>query len=660
MFSTSDSKLPEHPRKLLLLSADPTEETLLSLYLETEDYGNHELKLVGSLKELKSIELESTCHAVLLDVRTAYADAMQAIQWIGELRSPVALICLCRNHEQLQDYKSVIHLIDDYVLADSLPPGELCTRISHAIRKRLKEYELLNEQNLLRSLLENIPDSIYFKDCQSRFTKVNKAMARSYGQGFDSIIGKSDFDLFSEEHARQAFKDEKRIIETGQPLIGKIEKETFENGSSKWANTTKIPLRDGHGHVIGTMGISRDISDLKRTQDELTEEHRLLTTILNNVPDRIFVKDREGRYIASNRLHFEFLGADDESDVIGTTLSDHVPSSQADKYYQEDINIIRSGKGVINSEERSVQPDGRADWYLTSKVPLIDERGNCVGLVGISRDITTQKENEEKLRNTIEVLNKTQLQLIEAEKLKTVGRLAAGVAHEVKNPLSIVSLGAEYLKTQLSESPELVELVDDMLQAVKKADTVIFQLLDYSSPHEVTTDPKDINAIILEVIAMLRHNFKEVHISVETDLASDLPLVSVDSQKMDQVFINLFLNAIAAIDGRGTITVRSYTQTMKRTGANVSSEMAALFRVGDKIVTVELEDTGHGIADKAADKLFDPFYSTKSTGEGTGLGLSVTRSIVDMHRGMITLENCEDKCGARATLHFPVSPQKNA
>ena len=225
---------------------------------------------------------------------------MESIQWIGELQSTVALICLCRTHEQLQDYIQVIHLIDDYILAEALPHGELCTRISHAIRRRLKEHELLHEQDLLSSLLENIPDAIYFKDLKSRFTKVNKAMANSYGRNVDNILGKTDFDLFSEEHAKQAYEDEQRIIETGESIIGKIEKETFEDGSTKWANTTKIPLRDKSRRIIGTMGISRDVSDIKHAQDELAEEHRLLTTVLNNVPDRIFVKDREGRYLASN------------------------------------------------------------------------------------------------------------------------------------------------------------------------------------------------------------------------------------------------------------------------------------------------------------------------------------------------------------------------
>jgi len=643
-----------------LLSADPAEETLLGKHLDSEDHGKHELNLVASLEELKTIELEANCHAVLLDIRAGYNEAMDSIQWIGERQGPVALICLCRDHDQLRCYKSVMHLIDDYILADTLPHGELSVRISHAIRRRLKEHELLHEQDLLRSLMDNIPDAIFFKNRHSRFTKVNRAMLEIYGRKLENLIGKSDFDLFTEEHARPAYEDEQRILETGKPIVGKIEKETFKDGSTKWVNTTKVPLHDQFKRIIGTMGISRDITDLKRAQDELTEEHRLLTTILNNVPDRIFVKDREGRYLATNRQHMKFLGAADEEQVFGTTLYDHFSDERADKYFNEDMAIIRTGIGLINSEERREKPDGSVIWYLTSKVPLIDERGKCVGIVGISRDVTDQKKNEEKLRNTIDVLNDTQLQLIEAEKLKTVGRLAAGVAHEVKNPLNVVSLGAEYLHSKVSEPKELVDVIQDMQQAVERANAVIFQLLDYSSPHDVTTAPENLNDIIRQVLAMLRHNFNEARIELETDLAADLPLVAVDTQKMEQVFINLFLNAISAMSKGGTLSIRSYAQQMKSTGSNVSSELTELFQVGERIVTIEVADTGHGITSKSADKLFDPFFSTKSTGEGTGLGLSVTRSIVEMHRGIISLHNRRELPGACATLHFPITPTPHA
>ncbi|MFU8848160.1 MAG: PAS domain-containing protein [Opitutales bacterium] len=652
--------LPAHPRKLLLLSADPAEEAILSRHLNSEDHEKHQLELVPSLEMLKKVDLDQTCHAVLLDIRAGYNEAMEAIRWIGELQSRAALICLCRDHEQLKCYKSVMHLIDDYILADTLPHGELSVRISHAIRRRLKERELLHEQDLLRSLMENIPDAIYFKDRESRFTKVNKAMARNYGHNAESILGKTDFDLFTEEHARSAYEDEQRIIETGKAIVSKIEKETFTDGTTKWVNTTKVALRDKFGRILGTMGISRDVSDLKRAQDTLTEEHRLLSTILNNVPDRIFAKNREGRYIASNRLHMKFLGANHEDEVLGTTLYDHVPNEHADKYFKEDMEIIRTGIGLINTQEQRFAPDGGVIWYLTSKVPLIDETGQCVGLVGISRDVTDQKKNEEKLRNTIEILNDTQLQLIEAEKLKTVGRLAAGVAHEVKNPLNIISLGAEFLRSEISQPQELVEIVEDMLQAVTKANNVISQLLDYSAPREVSSIPQDLNKIIQEVLTMLRHNFNEAHIQVVADLTESLPLIDVDTQKMDQVFINIFLNAISAMPKGGTLTVHTYTQRMKSPGSNVSSELTERFKIGERFVTVEITDTGHGITKDSADKLFEPFYSTNSTGKGTGLGLSVTRSIVEMHRGMITLENRKDASGACATLHFPISPDSHA
>jgi PAS domain S-box-containing protein len=658
--STPDNNRSSYPRKLLLLSPDPEEEALLRQHLDPQDHDIYEFKRVGSLEELKTIDLDANCDAILLDIRTDNTEAMDSIYWIGELQSPAALICLCRSHEQLQYYKSAIHLIDDYILADALSRFELSSRIGHAVRKRQKEHELLHEQNLLQSLLDNIPDTIYFKDRDSRFAKVNKAMARRFGRKEESIIGKSDFDLFTEEHARSAYEDEQRIVKTGEPIVGKIEKETFKDGSTKWVNTTKVPLRDRCGKIIGSMGISRDVSDLKRAQDNLTEEHRLLSTILNNVPDRIFVKDREGRYIASNHRHLRFLGATEEEQVLGTTLYDHTPVEHADKYAQEDMEIIRTGKGIINSEEQRKNSDGSVTWYLTSKVPLIDETGNSVGIVGISRDVTAQKENEEKLRNAIDVLKETQLQLIESEKLKTVGRLAAGVAHEVKNPLNVVSLGAEYLHSKVTKPQELVDIIEDMQHAVKKADKVIFQLLDYSSPHELMADPNDLNAIIREALAMLRHNFNEARVEVETDLAPELPLVAVDAQKMDQVLINLFLNAIGAMEKGGALNVRTYTQRMKRTGSNVSGEMTELFRIGDRIVTVEISDTGHGITEKNADKLFDPFYSTKSTDKGTGLGLTVTRSIVEMHRGIITIENRNDGPGACATLHFPVIPDSNS
>ena len=341
--------------------------------------------------------------------------------------------------------------------------------------------------------------------------------------------------------------------------------------------------------------------------------------------------------------------------MIGKTLFDFFDQTEAEKINTNDMAIMETGKGIeymIDHRERKNTPDL---WLLTSKVPFYDKTGNCIGLVGISQDITSQKEIEFKLKSVIKTLETTKLQLIEAEKLKTVGRLAAGIAHEVKNPLAVVTLGMDFLKKQLADSKEIMEVLNDMQIAADKANHVIFELLDYSSPHEISMVPKSINEIIEHVLTFMRHNFNEAQIELQLQLSPNLPAVLVDTKKMEQVFINLFLNAISVMPDGGKLTVNSHNETMQQAGSNVSSQMTECFRIGEKIVVIEVKDSGDGLSAAALEKVFDPFYSSKSTGNGTGLGLSVTRSIVDMHRGLITLENRKTSLGVCARLIFPTT-----
>lgn len=611
--------------------------------------------LLESAESLNPDHFESPDQAVLLDLRSGEEDENRArIRSIGDVSSAMALVCLCQAPGQLRDFEAVIHLVDEFVFADALSSEELPARITHAILRRGRERGLLHEQSLLHSLLENIPDSIYFKDRQSRFTKVNKAMLRSYGRSATDLVGRSDFDLFTAEHAQPAFDDEKHIIETGESIVGKIEKETLTDGGIRWASTTKVPLRDSRNQIIGTMGISRDITELKEAQDQLTREQALLQTIVHHALAGIFVKDRSGRYILVNQRHADYLGNKDPEAIKGRTIFDFFNADMAEMIDSVDRQIMDSGEGREGMVDyRTVE--GRPEkWLLTSKVPLKDEFGNCNGLVGISIDITRQKETERALKEAIKNLEDTKLQLIESEKLKTVGRMAAGVAHEVKNPLNVIALGTDYLRRKIKEPPAIVEIIDDMTAAIERANGVIFELLDYSAPHEVNMRPTDMNAVIRQVLGLLRHNFKEAKVEVTAELEEELPEIAAEVSKIEQVFVNLFLNAIAAMDEGGELTVRSFSHRMSSTGSNVSSQMTERFRIGDRIVSVEVIDSGRGIRDEDVSKLFDPFFSTKSTGEGTGLGLSVTRSIVEMHRGLITLQNRPEGFGALARLSFPL------
>jgi PAS domain S-box-containing protein len=653
---TESLLIPGYPRKLLLLSPDKTEEAEINRHLTRAEDGKYNLIRVGTVEELGHIQLESTCHAVLLDMRIPHQEVIEAIQLIGSMKSEVALLCLCRNHQELLTYRDVIHLVDDYILAESLAGSELPTRIMHAIRRKAKESALLTEQNLLSSLLDNVPDNIYFKDLDSRFIKVSANMLKCYGcTSEEQLLGKTDADLFTEEHANAALEDEKRIMRTGEPLVGIIEKETLPNGRINWVSTTKIPLRDAKDQIIGTMGMSRYVTDLKNAQDQLANESRLLKTVIEHALAGIFVKDREGRYLIVNTRHAKHLGAHSVGEVIGKQLSDFFDPEEATQIWESDQAIMQSGQGVEEMIDHRKQVTGHDSWLLTSKVPLKDDLGECIGLVGISQDITSQKNIELKLKSTIQILEETKLQLIEAEKLKTIGRLAAGVAHEVKNPLAVVSLGVEYLLKRLKDDEALVGMLQDIQSAAEKANQVIFELLDYSAPHDMNMAPNQLNAVIEKVLALLRHNLNEARITVTQALQPDLPDVSMDVLKMEQVFINIVLNAIAAMSDGGELVVRSYTKQMQEGGSNVSGKLNELFRIGDRMVIVDIMDSGSGVSEQEESKVFDPFFSTKKTGDGTGLGLSVTRSIVEMHRGMITLKNRDDAEGARVRLVFPTS-----
>jgi len=625
---------------------------------EDEQY---ELLRIENIDNLEQVDIKHSYHAVLLDMRIETSQALQIIKSVGAINRPVALLCLYQNHAQLRQQQEIIPQVDDFLLTDSMAEGELTTRISNAIYRHHKEAQLLSEQNLLKQLLENLPDAIYFKNKQGRFLKVSETMNQIYGfSNSQEIIGKTDFDLFTPEHAQPAYDDEQSIIETGKPIIGKIEKETMHDGQIRYVSTTKIPLRDTHNQIIGTMGMSRSVTELIEAQDQLEREGRLLKTIIDYALAGIFVKDRKGCYLIANQRHLRFLGASSTDTVIGKTLFDFFDQTEAEEINTNDMAIMETGEGIeyrIDHQKRKNTPDL---WLLTSKVPFYDKTGNCIGLVGISQDITSQKEIEFRLKSVIETLETTQIQLIEAEKLKTVGRLAAGIAHEVKNPLAVVTLGIDFLKKQLADSKEIIEVLDDMQIAANKANHVIFELLDYSSPHEISMVPKSINDIIEHVRTFMRHNFNEAQIELQLELSANLAAVLVDTKKMEQVFINLFLNAISVMPKGGKLTVSSHNETMQQAGSNVSSQMTECFRIGEQIVVIEVKDTGIGLSTAALEKVFDPFYSSKSTGKGTGLGLFVTRNIVDLHRGLITLENRKLASGVCARLIFPTTSKNES
>jgi diguanylate cyclase (GGDEF)-like protein/PAS domain S-box-containing protein len=291
-----------------------------------------------------------------------------------------------------------------------------------AERKRVEEL-LAHERNLFRAMMDNTTDRIYFKDRDSHFLLINQSLAVHFGiQDPEDAVGKTDFDFFSEEHARQAFNDEQSLVASEQPWIGKEEKETWPDGRATWVSTTKFPLRDLDGKIIGTFGMSRDITERKaievsilqaneelekanqtlqteiaerqRAEAELAHEQDLFRTMMNSTTDHIYFKDAESRFLLINRSLADQFKIRDPAEAVGKTDFDFFTEEHARQAFRDEEEIIADGRALVGIEEKETWPDGHETWISTSKFPMRDTEGRVVGTFGISREITEQKNLE--------------------------------------------------------------------------------------------------------------------------------------------------------------------------------------------------------------------------------------------------------------------------
>ncbi|HEY7326840.1 MAG TPA: PAS domain S-box protein [Gemmataceae bacterium] len=253
------------------------------------------------------------------------------------------------------------------------------------------------DSHLLHLLMENIPDGIYFKDLQSRFIRINRGQAQHLGLSDPAeAIGKTDFDFFSEEHARQAYLDEQEVIRTGRPLVAREEAEYWPDGRVTWVSTTKMPLCDLDGAIIGTFGISHDISYRKQTEKWLRDSETLYHSLVEALPVCLFRKDRQGRFTFANRPFLAELNLS-LTDLVGKTDRDLYPAEMAYKYMRDDRRVIESGK-VFEAVEEHIGPDGGTSYVSVLKVPLRDSNQEVIGMQGIFWDVTPRMRAEEQLR----------------------------------------------------------------------------------------------------------------------------------------------------------------------------------------------------------------------------------------------------------------------
>jgi two-component system NtrC family sensor kinase len=277
-------------------------------------------------------------------------------------------------------------------------------------------------------------------------------------------------------------------------------------------------------------------------------------------------------------------------------------------------------------------------WVIDSlSSDQVFTRTMIVGLVIVYGLFTQTLINSRKA--ALDEKERTQKQLIQSEKLAALGIVAAGIAHEVKNPLAIIIQGVEYLKSSTGSDTHLVEVINKINKSAFRADSIIKGLLSFTRQMPLQAQQVDIGPVIEETLSFIEHQLKLKHIKLVTQFSPDLPKVTIDINQIKQVFLNILLNAIDAIQDGGTLTI---------------SADAAGSAPAERQLRIIVADTGCGIASDKLEKVFDPFYTTKDSTGNAGLGLSITKGIIDKHHGTVRIESEVEK-GTRVIVGLPAS-----
>ncbi|NIO11054.1 MAG: PAS domain-containing protein [Deltaproteobacteria bacterium] len=382
--------------------------------------------------------------------------------------------------------------------------------------------------------------------------------------------------------------------------------------------------------------------------------------LLKHIPLGLLVSDREMNVKWVNDEMAAMLGYE-ANEMIGKPWYELVPAMAEHRQYHDKV---WAGEFMALPDAKIPFPEGNR-YFEVHYRPILGPGGEVCAMLSMAHEITKRKRTEEKVKQTYSELNRsekmlskalvdlkmaheelkaTQLQLIQAEKLESVGRLAAGVAHEVKNPLAIIQLDVDYLSNTLTNGDATTSMIlQDINNAVKRADSVIKGLLNFSASREFFSEIGEFNSVIEQSLTLVKHELDRSHIQLVKELGEDLPPVRLDRNKIEQVFINLFMNAIQAMPKGGSLSVKTYLGQFNGCGTpdrhGEPDKLADRLRVGDTIVIAEVNDSGTGIPENQLSKIFDPFFTTKPTGKGTGLGLTVTNKIVELHGGAMDIGN---------------------
>ena len=509
-----------------------------------------------------------------------------------------------------------------------------CAFVRNITERKGVEEELLRSQKLITSVLENLPDMIFVKDAKDlKFVRVNKAGENLLGYSREVLIGKTDHDIFTKEEADFFTATDRQVLESGCLLDIKDEPIETKDQGRRILHTKKIPICDDKGEPQYLLGISEDITDRKQAEDALRATKEKLHQVLFASKTGLWDWNIETNEVFFSREWRSQLGYGEEElanafEVWETLL--YADDKERTMAYIR--TYLKNPVGDYLQEFRLRHKDGSYRWIASAASFVAEPDGRRVRLLGSHTDITEQKRLEAQFR--------------QAQKMDAVGRLAGGVAHDFNNLLTVINGYSSLLIDRLPQEDPRHEMAVETLKAGERAAELTKQLLAFSRKQVLMPQPLNFNDSLRLISSMLNRLLDE-QVTLTMDLALDLWSINGDKGQINQVTMNLAINARDAMPNGGTLTIATRNLSV----THEWPDRYQMMQQGD-YVHVSVHDTGHGMSAETLSHLFEPFFTTKEVGQGTGLGLATVYGIVKQSQGYIFADSALDQ-GTTFHLYYP-------
>lgn len=505
----------------------------------------------------------------------------------------------------------------DYLIKGQIDSALLTRSIRYAIERKRAEQELLETNDLLEKVFSSIHILLAYLDRDFSFLRVNRAYAEADGHLPVYYIGKNHFDLFPNEENRAIFQ---RVVDTGQPFFAFAKpfeyQEHPERGVSFW-DWSLQPVLDPVGRVSSLVLSMIDVTEPRKAEIERLQLQEKYRSLFEDSIDTVFITAPDGTLLDINPAGVELFNYGSRREMIGLRMERDLYSdpSQMDMV----LSQLRH-KGFIKDQEVHMSTkDGEKLLVSITASMETDENGEPVSCRGIMRDITRNRQLEE--------------QLLQAQKMESIGKLAGGVAHDFNNYLTAIQGYIDLALADLKDNDDIRASMKEVRRSAEHAANLTRQLLLLGRREQADMKPLNINKVIADLMKTLNRLIGERH-NIITDLEDDLWITNADEGHIDQVLMNLVVNACDAMPEGGEIIIKTTNEYVDEKTAAPNAKA----RPGE-FICLAVQDTGSGMEPSTLKHIFDPFFSTKGAGEGTGLGLSVVYGIIDDHNGWIEVES---------------------